>query len=70
MRCNGQSDFKYIPNYAPSVIAEFNDNHLIIKDFNTRKDFYEFCQCKIDLWKENYNILDPKVGDLIENSFV
>ena len=52
------------------VIAEFNDNHLIIKDFNTRKDFYEFCQCKIDLWKENYNILDPKVGDLIENSFV
>ena len=58
MRCNEQSDFKYIPNYAPSVIAEFNDNHLIIKDF------------KIDLWKENYNILDPKVGDLIENSFV
>ena len=44
--------------------------HLIIKDFNTRKDFYEFCQCKIDLWKENYNILDPKLGDLIENSFV
>lgn len=44
--------------------------NLIIKDFNTRKDFYEFCQCKIDLWKENYNILDPKVGDLIENSFV
>ena len=43
MRCNEQSDFKYIPNYAPSVIAEFNDNHLIIKDFNTRKDFYEFC---------------------------
>ena len=32
MRCNEQSDFKYIPNYAPSVIAEFNDNHLIIKD--------------------------------------
>lgn len=50
MRCNEQSDFKYIPNYAPSVIAGFNDNHLIIKDFNTRKDFYEFCQCKIDLW--------------------
>ena len=49
MRCNEQSDFKYIPNYAPSVIAEFNDNHLIIKDFNTRKDFYEFCQCKIRL---------------------
>ena len=36
MRCNEQSDFKYIPNYAPSVIAEFNDNHLIIKDFNTK----------------------------------
>ena len=33
MRCNEQSDFKYISNYAPSVIAEFNDNHLIIKDF-------------------------------------
>ena len=37
-----------------SVIVERNDNHLIIKDFNTRKDFYEFCQFKIDLWKENY----------------
>lgn len=43
MKCNEQSDPKYIPNYAPSVIAEFNDNHLIIKDFNTRKDLY-LCQ--------------------------
>lgn len=37
IKCKDESDSKYILNYAPSIIVEFNDDELDIKDFNTRK---------------------------------
>lgn len=152
VKCKDASDPKYIPNYAPSLIVEFNEKEINIKDMNTKKcihtilyeeivsislsicsrlmairfaptkmydieyiiktdsykfhfecknpeiwkdiydvlnayqvkiidplqlidnikdckqtgDFYDFCQKNITSWKEKYNILDPKVGDLIK----
>lgn len=41
IQSNDKSDPKYIPNYAPTVIVEFNDLKLLIKDFNTKKILLE-----------------------------
>lgn len=37
VKCKDQSDPKYIPNYAPTIIVEFHDKDVDIKDFNTKK---------------------------------
>lgn len=37
VKSNDKSDPKYIPNYPPSVIVEFNDDKLYIRDFNNNK---------------------------------
>lgn len=37
MQCHAESDSKYIPNYPPTVIVNFYDEGIMIKDYCTKK---------------------------------